>query len=46
MSPTTAMHGDAVRVLSSAFIIAQSDSRNTEYVGAVTYGVRVLLPNL
>ena len=25
-------HGDAVRVLSSVFIIAQSDIRNTEYL--------------
>ena len=46
MSSTTATRGDAVRVLSSAFIIGQSDTRNTKYVGAVTFEVRVLLPNL
>ena len=46
MSPTTAIHGDAVRVLSSVFIIGQSDTRNTDHVGAVTFGVRVLLLNL
>ena len=46
MSPTTATRGDVVKILSSVFIIGQSDTRNTEYVGAVTFGVRVLLPNL
>ena len=30
MSSTTANHGDAVRVLCSVFIIAQSDTKNTE----------------
>ena len=28
----TAAHGDAVRVLSSVFIIGQSDTRNKEYL--------------
>ena len=32
MSSTTARHGDAVGVLSSVFIIAQSDSRNGEHL--------------
>ena len=29
---TTATHGDAVRVLSFVFIIAQSDTKNMEYL--------------
>ena len=32
MSSTTATHGDAVRVFSSVFAIAQSDTKNTEYL--------------
>ena len=32
MSSTTAMHGDAVRIFSSVFIIAQSDIRKREYL--------------
>ena len=32
MSSTTATHGDAVRVFSSVFVIAQSDTKNTEYL--------------
>ena len=32
MSLTTASHGDAVRVLSFAFIISQIDTRNREYL--------------
>ena len=31
MSLKTATHGDAVRVLSSVFIIGQSDTRNRDY---------------
>ena len=32
MTSTNATHSDAVRVLSSVFIIAQSDTRNIEYL--------------
>ena len=32
MSLTTATHGDAMRVVSSVFIIAQIDTRNREYL--------------
>ena len=32
MSLTTATHGDAMRVVSSVFIIAQTDTRNREYL--------------
>ena len=32
MSSATATHGDAVRVLSSVFDIAQSNTRNREYL--------------
>ena len=32
MNLTTATHGDAVKVLSFVFIIAQSDTRNIEYL--------------
>ena len=32
MSSITATHGDAVRVLSSVFVIIHSDARNREYL--------------
>ena len=32
MSLTTATHGDAMRVVSSVFIITQIDTRNREYL--------------
>ena len=32
MSSATTRHGDAVRVLSSVFIISQSDTRNIKYL--------------
>ena len=45
MSSTTANHGDAVRALSSVFITAQSDTRNTDRRMPVKKGKKYLYLN-
>ena len=44
MTLTTSKQGDAVRVLSSVFIIAQSDTRNIEYL--ITWLQKISLKQL